>query len=78
MTLRTHHVLSRGLLCLIALWVLNLCWVGMRQGNDGAFGPGGLAQGHPAVRHGPAAKAAPTFSAASAPQRRAALRSQGA
>ncbi|MDL5030277.1 hypothetical protein QRD43_00050 [Pelomonas sp. APW6] len=79
MTVRTFLVLSRGMLCTIALAVLAVCWHAALSGDTRRH-PGPLAQ-RPALVTG----ALPTLSGrapqpmapASAPARRVALATQG-
>ena len=77
MTLRTHLAFSRGLLCLIALWVLTQCWLGVARW-DGAPPAAPLTQGAAKQRQAFVLHASPAFGAASAPARRTTLASPGA
>ncbi len=78
MSVRLHLALSRGLLCAIALWVLALCWQGIRQWDERAWPRQPLAQGSASSRPGSVSKAPGPMGAASAPLHRVLLRSPGA
>ncbi len=78
MSIRLHLALSRSLLCAIALWVLSLCWQGIRQWDERVRPSQPLAQGSSPGRAGPTGKAPGPMGAASAPLHRVLLRPRGA